>query len=110
MRHKSVPGFRWPVATNSKTKTKGHPERSQAKRKAIGSAESKDPQSPMPAAAGSSHDESAVLLLFLLRRCLFRCGFLLVRMSHLLLSRLPRPRRTFHFCAAFVFAALLRLL
>src|SRR5258708_38139421 len=33
---KSIPGFHWPVASNSKTKTKGHPERSQAKGEAEG--------------------------------------------------------------------------
>src|ERR1700688_2070878 len=63
----------------------------------------------MLAAAGSSHDESAVLLLFLLR-CLFRRRFLRMRMGHVLLSCLPRPRRAVHFVAALVFASLVRLL
>src|ERR1700681_4208836 len=89
-----------------------HPERSQAKSEAIGSAKSKDPypSSLMPAAAGSSLDESGLLPLFFLRRCLLRCRFLRVRMGHVLLSRLPRPSRAFHFMPALVFAALVRLL
>src|SRR5437660_2521415 len=64
----------------------------------------------MPAAAGISHSESAVLLLLFLRRCLFRCRFLRMRVRHMLLRSFPRPFRRFHFCAAFVFATLVRLL
>src|SRR3981081_673339 len=110
MRHKiSFPVLSGQLPVNSNyrgcnTKLSCHPERSQAKSEAIGSAESKDPYSSslMPAAAGSSHDESAILFLFLLRRCLFRCRFLRVRLRHVLLSRLPRTRRAFHFLAPLV--------
>src|SRR6267143_3564709 len=119
MRHKiSFPVLSGQLPVNSNyrgcnTKLSCHPERSQAKSEArLGSAESKDPylSSPMPAAAGSSQDESAILFLFFLRRCLFRRRFLRVRMGNVLLSRLPRPRRAFHFVAALVLAALVRLL
>src|SRR6266478_1129337 len=108
MRHKSVPGSQWPVASKFQNKNKNcHPERSQAKSEAIGLAESKDPysSSPLPVAAGSSHDESALLLL-LFRRSLLSRRFLV---RHMLLRGLPRPRRAFHLVAALVFAALVRL-
>src|SRR5258708_13570562 len=54
----------------------------------------------MPAAAGISHDESAVLLLLFFRRCLFRCRFLRMRVRRGLLRSFPRPFRRFHFFAA----------
>src|SRR6266849_1448589 len=97
-------GGQLPVNSNSRAlqyKSNCHPERSRVKSEAIGSAESKDPysSSPMPAVAGSSYDKSA-LLLFLLRRCLLRRGFLCLRMCDVLCRRLPWPRRAFHVCAA----------
>src|ERR1035437_3335300 len=87
MRHKSVPGSQWPVASKFQVSCRPHSLVMQN-------------QIVIPTLISSKGKD--LLPLLLLRRCLLRRRFLPVRVGYVLRRLFPRPLRSHHFFAGIV--------